>query len=86
VSKKLEDEVVDWCKWFHEHKDSAARSGDLRKVAAFQSKAIDGLLGMVALIALDMRSLEHRNAIERRPTGLFLPTGVNFPQKTGTHG
>lgn len=85
MSKKLEDEVVDWCKWFHEHKDHVGRSGDLRKMEAFYSKAIDGLLGMVALVALDMRNLEHHDAAGRRPTGLYLPTGVNFP-RTGTHG
>jgi len=62
MSRKLDNEVIDWCKWFHEHKGNVGRSQDLVKVEAFYSKAIDGLLSLVALTALDLRALEERKS------------------------
>lgn len=57
MSRRLESDVVDWVKWFYEHKDDG---GDVHKKIEFLTCSIDGLLGMLALAVIDIRVLEGR--------------------------
>lgn len=55
MSLQLNQEIVDWGKWYLEHKDEG---GDVFKKIAFQQKMIEGLLQMLLLAAKDIRTLE----------------------------
>ncbi len=59
MSVELDQEVVDWVKWWEEHR-SVDRGVDMQ--VDFMEKAIEGLFHLVVKLTLDLREVEGSRA------------------------
>lgn len=61
MSRQAETELIDWTKWFYEHKDT---DKSVQMQNEFLLKVIDGLFCITCQLANDIRGLEGRERVK----------------------
>ena len=72
-TKEMESRLREWAVWYHEHAKTVSKSQDLKQVAQFYLKAIDGLYELMAYTVDALYELENNTEVK-----LLVPRGVKL--------